>query len=69
MQENLYLLRKRHGYSQKDIAEYLNISVNQYGEKERGKYEFTQDEMFALSKLFDKRLEEIFLPRNHQNGD
>ena len=69
MQEKLLLLRKRHKYSQEHLAKYLGLSVTQYGAKERGTYEFTQDEMFKLSVLFNKKLEEIFLPRHHQIGD
>ena len=69
MQEKLLLLRERHNYSKKFIAEYLNISPKQYSAKEKGEYEFTQDEMFKLSLLFNCSLEDIFLPRSHQNGD
>lgn len=69
MQEKLLLLRKRHGYSQKFIAKKLGISDTQYGLKERGVYEFTADEMFKASELFDEKIEDIFLPRSHQYGD
>lgn len=69
MQENLLLLRKRHHYSQEYVAKYLGISSTQYGYKERGLYEFTQDEMFLLRDLFNMNMEDIFMPRNHQNGD
>lgn len=68
MQEKLLLLRKRHGFSQKFVAEKLGISDTQYGLKERGVYEFTADEMFRASALFNEKLEDIFLPRGHQNG-
>jgi putative transcriptional regulator len=69
MQEKLLVLRKRNNLSQTRLAEYLGISSRQYGLKERGKNEFTLDEMFKLRDLFNCRIEDIFLPRSHQNGD
>lgn len=69
MQEKLLLLRKRRGFSQAYMAEKLGLSSTQYGSKERGVHEFTQDEMFKASALFDERIENIFLPRSHQFGN
>lgn len=69
MQEKLLLLRKRRGYSQKYLADVLNLSLTQYGLKERGVYEFTSDEMFKMSEVFERKIEDIFLPRGHQKGD
>lgn len=69
MQEKLLILRKRRGMSQEEIARHLSISPRQYSLKERGIYEFTSDEMFKLRDLFGYRIEDIFLPRYHQNGD
>lgn len=69
MQEKLLLLRKRHGLSQSDLAKRLGMSKTQFGLKERGIYEFTSDEMFEASELFNEKIEDIFLPRGHQNGD
>ena len=63
MQILLYKLRKEKGISQKEISSVIHISVNQYGKKERGENEFTQDEMFELSNFFKKPIAEIFLPR------
>lgn len=62
MQSKLLILRKEAGLSQQDMADKLNISVTSYGEKERGKSEFSQNEMFCLRDFFGKSLEEIFLP-------
>lgn len=69
MQENLLILRKRCGYSIKYVAEYLGISSKQYSAKENGLYPFNSDEMFKLSELFNKRMDDIFLPRSHHFGD
>lgn len=70
MQIVLYDLRKNHKkMTQQQIADYLGIAVQTYRKKEKGEFEFTQDEMFMLATLFSKSINEIFLPRKHQNGD
>ena len=70
MQMKLYALRKdKYKKTQQELADYLGISVVSYRNKEKGKNEFTQDEMFALAKLFDRSIDYIFLPREHHNGD
>ncbi|GEM02770.1 putative transcriptional regulator [Halolactibacillus halophilus] len=69
MQEKLMILRERNNYSKKYMAEKLGLSAQQYSNKERGAYEFTSDEMFIVRDIFNKRIEDIFLPRNHRIGD
>lgn len=69
MQLILFNLRKQEKkVTQKEIADYLGISTSSYRDKEKGRREFTQDEMFALSKYFKKPIDEIFLPRDYQFG-
>lgn len=70
MQMTLYDLRKNvFKYSQEEMAKKLKISTKAYSEKERGIYPFNQDEMFEISKLFNKPIDCIFLPRCHRNGN
>jgi len=69
MQLFLYKLRKQHKLTQMEVASILKISSNTYGAKERGEYEFTQDEMFILADYFCKKIDDIFLPRCYQNGN
>lgn len=70
MQKELYDLRKNENkMSQQDLADYLGISVQAYRDKEKGKRAFTQDEMFAIAELFKRKIDEIFLPIKHQNGN
>ena len=70
MQSKLYAMRKdKLKMTQEEIAAHLGISTLSYRNKEKGKSEFTQDEMFALSKLLGNSIDSIFLPRKHQNGD
>lgn len=68
MQSRLYNLRKNKKLTQQEIADYLKISRVSYGDKERDRYPFNQDEMFELSFLFKLPISEIFLPRSNQNG-
>lgn len=68
MQEKLLLLRRRKGLSINETAGLLGINSKTYSLKERGVYEFTQDEMFALSNIFQENIDQIFLPRSHQIG-
>ncbi|WP_411848126.1 helix-turn-helix transcriptional regulator [Staphylococcus pasteuri] len=56
-------------YTQDEMAKILNISRNSYINKEQSKTPFNLDEMFIISKLFNKNMEDIFLPRCHQNGN
>lgn len=69
MQYKLIILRERHGYSIKFVADYLGISAKQYRAKEKGEYAFDSDEMFLLADLFNEEISDIFLPRSNQNGD
>ena len=68
MQILLLKLRKDNNLTQEDLSKLLGITTKSYGQKERGKMEFTQDEMFKLSKYFGKPMTEIFLPRDYQIG-
>lgn len=67
MQNNLILLRKNNNVTQKKIANLIGISEVQYGKKEKGIAEFTQDEMFIIANFFEKTVDDIFLPRKATN--
>lgn len=64
MQDNLILLRKNNNITQKKLANLIGISEVQYGKKEKGIAEFTQDEMFVIADYFELKVDDIFLPRN-----
>ena len=68
MQINLYNARKEAQMSQEQVAAVLNISRISYGQKERSQKPVTLDEMFKLSELFQRSVDDIFLPRSNQNG-
>lgn len=68
MQYKLMNLRRSKGLNQKELADLLSISIKAYANKELGKNEFTMNEMFTLSLLFNETIENIFLPTLLQNG-
>lgn len=63
MQTKLWEIRKSKKMNQSEVADILGITVQAYRLKEQGKSQFTQDEMFSLSKYFNLDIENIFLPR------
>lgn len=66
MQYNLMIWRKENNITQKQMAQLLGITQKQYSFKERGKAQFTLDEMFEIAKFVGKSIDQIFLPRTHQ---
>ena len=68
MQEKLLLIRKSKNITQQFFADLIGVSVNQYGLKENGKYNFDCDEMFAIADYLDMKIEDIFIPSTHRNG-
>lgn len=69
MQMYLWRLRKQRKISQNEFAKILGISRNSFGAKERGEVPFDSDEMFKASEYLGIPIDQIFLPRCHQNGD
>ncbi|MGS7085081.1 helix-turn-helix transcriptional regulator [Streptococcus pyogenes] len=62
MQILLYKLRKEKGISQEEMSKVINKSSDTYRDKELGKRDFTQSEMFKIANSFYKELGEIFTP-------
>lgn len=69
MQSKLLVLRKEKNKSQEFMAKLINVTTTTYARKERGEYPFDADEMFKISKYFNRDIENIFLPRSYQNGN
>ena len=68
MQEKLLLIRKNRNITQQTLADLIGISINQYGLKENGKYNFDCDEMFTIAEYLGLKIEDIFMPLKHRNG-
>jgi len=64
MQEKLISWRKFYGITQKEMAEMLGIDVRTYINKEQGISQFKANEMFAIAKILQRDINEIFLPTN-----
>lgn len=62
LQWKLIKLRKERKVTQKDLANFIGISESSYINKETGKFQFKQNEMFMISNYFNKAVDEIFLP-------
>lgn len=46
-------IRVSEGYTQKEIADHLGLSLTQYKRKENNEVRFYADEIYKLSKLYD----------------
>ena len=53
MYRELKSLRVKHNITQKQIAKILEITPEAYSNKETGKYNFTLEEAFKISLLFE----------------
>lgn len=53
-------IREDIGISQKAMAKHLSLSRQGYYKKEIGKTEFTIKEALIISKVFNRKLEDIF---------
>lgn len=59
IKEKLIKRRNEKDFTQKDLAEYLNISQTQYSRKEKGEVEISEEEWERISKLLETEIEEI----------
>ncbi|WP_069649668.1 helix-turn-helix transcriptional regulator [Caloranaerobacter ferrireducens] len=53
-------LRVLEGFTQEQIAQLLNISVQSYNKKENGKVPFTANELKTLADFFGVAMENFF---------
>ena len=68
MQTILILLMKEKQITNKAMAEKIGITEKQFGLKLRGKSDFKSTEMFKISRILKKPINEIFLPSMYENG-
>ena len=60
MKNSLRELRASRGWSQRDLAEALNVSRQSVNAIETGKYDPSLPLAFRIARLFGKRIEDIF---------
>lgn len=58
-------LRLKKNWSQREIAEKLNLSVNGYSKIERGETQINTERLEELADIFEVRIEEL-LPRKEE---
>jgi transcriptional regulator with XRE-family HTH domain len=58
--EKLYYVRKRKGYSQQQMSDFLNMDVSNYQRRESGEKSISGDEWQKLAEVLDVPLGEIF---------
>lgn len=61
MRNRLVELRAERGWTQAELAERLEVSRQTVNAIEKGKYDPSLPLAFRLGRLFDLRIEEIFL--------
>ena len=61
MNNRLRELRERHGWSQGQLAEQLEVSRQTVNALETGKYDPSLPLAFRIARLFDERIETVFL--------
>lgn len=62
-------LRKYHEMTYKDMADLLGIDERTYINKEKGVSQFKMNEMFIISRKFQRSMDEIFLPTDFMNHE
>ena len=62
MNNRLRELRDARGWSQGELAERLEVSRQTVNALETGKYEPSLPLAFRIARLFDGRIEDIFMP-------
>ena len=62
MKTRLRVLRAEREWSQADLAERLHVSRQTINAIETGKYDPSLSLAFNIAKLFDMRIETVFLP-------
>jgi putative transcriptional regulator len=62
MKNRLKVLRAERDWSQADLAARLSVSRQTVNAIETGKYSPSLELAFAIARLFDGRIEDIFFP-------
>jgi transcriptional regulator with XRE-family HTH domain len=56
---NIRFIREKDGLTQEQVADYLNMSVNGYGDIERGETDIKFSRLVQISNLFDITIAEL----------
>lgn len=69
LHNNLYLLRAEKKWTQKYVAEELNVTRQTIHSLEANKYNPSLILAYEISELFGKRIDEIFTYEKERRGD
>ncbi|HYI08802.1 MAG TPA: helix-turn-helix transcriptional regulator [Thermoanaerobaculia bacterium] len=69
MTNRLRVLRAERRWSQADLAEQLNVSRQTVNAIETGKYDPSLPLAFAIARLFEARIEDVFSPNGAGGGE
>lgn len=61
MENHIKILRTEQGWSQAKLAELLGVSRQSVNAVETGKFDPSLPLAFALARLFERRIEDIFI--------
>ena len=59
--QNIYMIRKRQGYTQYHIAKYLNMEQGNVSLCENGKLELDYEKLVKLSRLLKVKIDDFFV--------
>ena len=65
MHNHIKILRTEQGWSQAKLAELLGVSRQSVNAVETGKFDPSLPLAFAIARLFEKPIEEIFIDMEH----
>lgn len=68
MRNQLKELRSQRGWSQAELATHLDVSRQTVNAIETGKYDPSLPLAFALARLFEGKIEDIFFPDEPATG-
>lgn len=58
--EKIRLVRQAKGFTQEEVADKLKMSVNGYGDIERGETDISLSRLEQIAKLFEMSLSQLF---------
>lgn len=69
MENKIKLLRKANGWSQAELAERLDISRQSINAIETGRYDPSLPLAFAIARIFDLTIEQVFNDKPNAKSD
>lgn len=69
IKKKLYELRIKAGYSQEDIADLLQISLNSYRKIEKGKTRLISDRLQDIAKIYNITTDDLIMEENPGYGN